>query len=134
MSAVEIAYDSCTRSLLAVHWAVQHFTHVTGFCKVIIHTPHTPIQLFLNGHVTGVHQKPGVSELVDGNQRAGRVGQRVVSLWADSVYSMKLDEDAGSEGQPAPHLRPAEGPPPPTPPDLTYLDSMSVDESPQRHL
>ncbi|KAL7866964.1 hypothetical protein AOLI_G00147780 [Acnodon oligacanthus] len=70
MSAVEIAYDSCTRHLLAVHWAVQHFTHVTGFCKIIIHTPHTPIQLLLNGHVTGVHQKPGASELLDGNRRA----------------------------------------------------------------
>ncbi|KAL7838302.1 hypothetical protein AOLI_G00267060 [Acnodon oligacanthus] len=67
MSPVEIAYDSCTRHLLAVHWVVQHFTHVTGFCKIIIHMP---IKLLLNGHVTGVHQKPGVSELADGNRRA----------------------------------------------------------------
>ncbi|KAL6480224.1 hypothetical protein MHYP_G00112570 [Metynnis hypsauchen] len=69
MSAVELAYDLCTRHLLAVHWAVQHFTHVAGFCKVVIHMIHMPIQLLLNGHVTGVHQKPGVSELADGNQR-----------------------------------------------------------------
>ncbi|KAL7882125.1 hypothetical protein AOLI_G00089740 [Acnodon oligacanthus] len=47
---------------------------------------------------------------------------------------MKRDEDTGLEGQPDPHLRPAEGLPPPPPPDLTYLDSMPVDETPQRHL
>ncbi|KAL7851450.1 hypothetical protein AOLI_G00218060 [Acnodon oligacanthus] len=133
MSAVEIA--SCTRCLLAVHWALQHFTHVTGFCKVIIHTPHTPIQLLLNGHVTGVHKKPGVSELADGNRRADtaakaaeREGQRGVSLWSDSVSSMKQNEDTDSEGWPTLHLRPAEGDPPP--PDLTYLNSMPVDENP----
>ncbi|KAL7861714.1 hypothetical protein SRHO_G00131550 [Serrasalmus rhombeus] len=100
----------------------QFNTHVTGFCKVIIHMIHMPIQLLLNGHVTGVHQRSGVSELVDGNRRADtaakaveREGQSGVSLRADSVSSMKRD-DADSEGQPAPHLRPAEDLHPPSTP------------------
>ena len=54
LSPVEKAYDSCTKHLLSVHWAMSHFEYIYGFNKVVLQTPHTPLQLLLNGKVKGV--------------------------------------------------------------------------------
>lgn len=54
LSPVEKAFDSCTRHLLAVHWAMSHFEYIYGFNEVTLHTPHTPLTLLLNGKVKGV--------------------------------------------------------------------------------
>jgi len=54
LSPVEKTFDSCTRHLLSVHWAMSHFEYIYGFNEVTLHTPHTPLQLLLNGKVKGV--------------------------------------------------------------------------------
>ncbi|MBN3300870.1 NYNRI protein, partial [Amia calva] len=47
LQGVERQYDTCTRHLLATFWAVKHFTYITGLNKVVLHTPHTPLNLLL---------------------------------------------------------------------------------------
>uniref|UniRef100_H3A008 ribonuclease H n=1 Tax=Latimeria chalumnae TaxID=7897 RepID=H3A008_LATCH len=40
-SSVEQKYTPCELTLLAVHWALQHFLYLTGTHEVIIHTTHS---------------------------------------------------------------------------------------------